>query len=315
MRWTGFGRFSQILTATIAAIACTAGVAPAHAQGPEPVGPNPSFASGSESGTNDPASGGVAALPNAGQFPASQAVAEHPLVPALRMAYSGMDNINKNIRDYSALLVKRERIDGKLLDYQYMAVKIRNPREGVPFGVYLRFLKPEEMAGREVIYVEGANKGELQAHEGKGLRARLGTFSFNPTSAIAMEGNRYPITQIGIYNLTHRLIEVAEHDKKYGECDVQFRKGAKVNDRICTIIEVTHPVPRRNFLFHKAVVYVDDQLNVPIRYEAYSWPKQPGGAPVLDEEYTYLNMKVNVGLTDADFDIHNPAYHYKEGGH
>ena len=47
--------------------------------------------------------------------------------------------------------------------------------------------------------------------------------------AIAMEGNRYPITQIGIANLTHRLIEVATHDKNYGECDVQFRKGATVN--------------------------------------------------------------------------------------
>jgi outer membrane lipoprotein-sorting protein len=131
---------------------------------------------------------------------------------------------------------------------------------------------------------------------------------------MAMEGNRYPITQIGVANLTHRLIEVAEHDKKYGECDVQFRKGAKVNDRVCTIIEVTHPIPRRNFLFHKAIVYVDDELNVPIRYEAYSWPKTPGGPPTLDEEYTYINLKTNVGLTDADFDIHNPSYHFKESG-
>ena len=130
-----------------------------------------------------------------------------------------------------------------------------------------------------------------------------------------MEGNRYPITQIGIANLTHRLIEVAEHDKNYGECEVQFRKGAKVNNRVCTVIEVTHPTPRRNFLFHKAVVYVDDEMNVPIRYEAYSWPRTPGGEPVLDEEYTYVNMKLNVGLTDYDFDIHNPAYRYKESGH
>ena len=133
------------------------------------------------------------------------------------------DNIQKNIRDYTCILVKRERINGTLGDYQYLSVKIRNH----PFSVYLRFLKPDEIAGREVIYQEGANKGELQAHEGKGLRAKLGTFSFNPTSAIAMEGNRYPITQIGIANLTHRLIEVAEHDKNYGECEVQFRKGRR----------------------------------------------------------------------------------------
>jgi hypothetical protein len=29
------------------------------------------------------------------------------------------------------------------------------------------------------------------------------------------------------------------------------------------------------------------------------------------EEYTYLNMKVNNGFTDADFDIKNPNYHFK----
>ena len=91
-------------------------------------------------------------------------------MPALRMAYSGMDNINKNIQDYTCMLVKRERIDGKLGDYQYMAVKIRNH----PFSVYLGFLKPEEVAGREVIYVDGANKNELQAHEGKGLERSIG---------------------------------------------------------------------------------------------------------------------------------------------
>lgn len=303
MRWMGFGRLHRLFTAGVVAAACFAGVTLTRAQGPVGSG----FASETNGETNEPSQvGSVAALPS-GQFTATPTAAEHPLVPALRMAYSGMDTINKNIQDYTCLLVKRERIDGKLGDYQYMDVKIRNH----PFSVYLNFRMPADVAGREVIYVEGANKNELQAHEGHGIRQKLGTFSFNPTSAMAMEGNRYPITQIGIANLTHRLIEVAEHDKKYGECDVQFRKGAKVNNRVCTIIEVTHPIPRRNFLFHKAVVYVDDELNVPIRYEAYSWPKSPGGAPVLDEEYTYINMKTNVGLTNKDFDIHNPSYRYK----
>ena len=310
MRWTGFGQLRRFFTAAIVAVACTAGAAPAHAQAPNPAG-GPAFASESNGSPNDVSQvGSVTPIPT-GQFNGSAAVPEHPLVPALRMAYSGMDNINKNIQDYTCMMVKRERIDGKLGDYQYMVTKIRNH----PFSVYLGFLKPEDVAGREVIYMDGANKNELQAHEGKGIRARLGTFSFNPTSAIAMEGNRYPITQIGIANLTHRLIEVAEHDKQYGECDVQIRKNGKVNNRVCTIIEVTHPIPRRNFLFHKAVVYVDDEMNVPIRYEAYSWPKVPGGPPVLDEEYTYVNMKLNVGLTNADFDIHNPMYHFKESGH
>ena len=74
-----------------------------------------------------------------------------------------------------------------------------------------------------------------------------------------------------------------------------------VNKRSTTCIRVYHPVPRDNFQFHIAKVFIDDELGVPIRYEAYTWPKQPGGEPVLDEEYTYLDVKINVGFTDADF--------------
>ena len=70
-------------------------------------------------------------------------------------------------------------------------------------------------------------------------------------------------------------------------------------------------MPRKNFLFNVARIFVNDTMNVPVRYEAYDWPRTAGGPPELIEEYTYLNMKLNVGLTDIDFDIHNPAYGFR----
>ena len=75
---------------------------------------------------------------------------------------------------------------------------------------------------------------------------------------MAMQGQRYPLTQIGILNLTRRLIEVASEDVKYGECEVKYFKGAKINDRVCTCTQVVHPVPRKNFLFNVARIFVDD---------------------------------------------------------
>ena len=126
-----------------------------------------------------------------------------------------------------------------------------------------------------------------------------------------MRGQRYPLTEIGILNLVRRLIEVAEKDVKYGECEVKFfNKDVKINERGCTCIQVVHPVPRRNFLFHMARIFVDNELNVPVRFESYAWPKKPGGPPDLLEEYTYLNMKLNNGFTDADFDTRNPNYNF-----
>lgn len=231
---------------------------------------------------------------------------EHPLMPTLRWAYSGLGNVEK-ISDYSATLAKRERIGGKVMDYEYMFVKLRQK----PFSVYMYFLGPPDLKGQEVIFIEGQNNGNMWAH-GVGIKNTMfGTVSLKPDGPIAMRNQRYPLTELGILNLTKRLVEVGEQDIKYGECEVKFYEGAKINGRVCTCIEVIHPVPRRNFLFHLARIFVDKEYNLPIRYESYDWPKEKGGVPELMEEYTYLNLKLNNGFTDADFDIKNPNYHFR----
>jgi hypothetical protein len=231
---------------------------------------------------------------------------EHPLMPVLRWAKEGLRQVEQ-IQDYTAIMVKRERIDGKLNEPDYTFIKVRQR----PFSVYMTFLKPEAMKGQEVIFIPGMNNGKMLAH-GTGIKKMFGTVSLDPTGPIAMKGNRYPITEVGISNMVARLIEQGEKDAKYGECDVKFFPGAKINNRVCTCVQVMHPVPRRNFLFHLARIFVDDELNVPIRFESYEWPTQPGGPPEMTEEYTYVNLKLNVGLTDADFDTHNPAYGFKD---
>jgi hypothetical protein len=230
---------------------------------------------------------------------------EHPLMPALRWAQQGLPAVQA-FQDYSATMVKRERVGGKLGEHEYMFAKIRHR----PFSVYLYFLGPENLKGQEVVYVQGQNNGNMWAHT-IGVKDRLvGTVSLKPDGFIAMQGNRYPLTEIGLVNLVRRLVEVAEQDVQYGECEVKFFQGAKINGRTCTCIQVIHPFPRSNFRFHLARIFVDDEYNVPIRYESYDWPKEPGGKPELIEEYTYLNLKLNNGFTDADFDIHNPNYRF-----
>ena len=230
----------------------------------------------------------------------------HPLQPALELAQKGLGQLRGTMQDYSATMVKRERIDGKLGDHEYMFAKVRHE----PFSVYLYFLAPDAVKGQEVLWVDGRNEGNMLAHAGSGVRAMVGTVSLKPDGVLAMQGNRYPVTEIGVENLAKRLVEVAEHDKQFGECEVNFFKDAKVNGRVCTCVQVVHPVPRRNFRFHLARVFIDDEYMIPIRYEAYDWPQEQGGQPVLMEEYTYMNVKINNGFTDADFDPKNAAYKF-----
>lgn len=236
---------------------------------------------------------------------------EHPLLPLVRMATARLKTFDEEVRDYTCMLVKRERVDGKVLEYEHIELKLRHERVAddgvVPFSVYLKFLGPAELRGREVVYVEGRNKGQLIALKG-GPRLAYLTTAVDPESGLAMERARYPITEVGIKTLIERLLEVAHEELEYDDCQVRYFAGTKVDGRNCTLVEVTHPKRRRNVRYHLARIFIDEELNLPTRYAAYDWPEEEGGRPRLLEEYTYLNLKFNSGLTDADFDHRNPAY-------
>ncbi|MDH3716918.1 MAG: DUF1571 domain-containing protein [Planctomycetota bacterium] len=236
----------------------------------------------------------------------AQTAGAHPLVPVIKLAYDGLQRIDNEIYDYSCTLVKRERIDGELGEHQYLFAKVRHE----PFSVYMYFIAPNEMKGREVIYTAGQNGGKLRAHEAQGWKSKFGMVSLDPNSRLAMVGQRYPITMTGMRIMTQRLVEVAEHDTQYEECEVKILEGGKINGRPCTCIQSLHPVPRKHFRYHMARVFIDDELQIPVRYAAYKWPNKKGGQPLLDEEYTYLNIKLNNGFIDADFDYRNEDYRF-----
>ncbi len=239
----------------------------------------------------------------------------HPLDPALKLAYNSLHHIRASIRDYTAVVVKREQINGSVSEYEYLGVKIRNRQVEngkikVPFSVYLTFLAPASMKGREVIYVEGQNAGKLVAHEG-GMKGRfLPTVSLDPNGMMAMRNQRYPITDMGVENLVVKLIEKGERDRSSGPCKVEFQKGAKVDKRECTVVTVKHDVKKPCYDFCEAQIFIDNEYNVPVRYCAYEWPRSAGGEKRLLEEYTYLQLKTNVGLTDMDFNPENPKYRF-----
>lgn len=250
--------------------------------------------------------------------PAVEVKGGHPIDPALEIARRGLDHIRKNVHDYTARLVKRERTDGKLGDEETIRLKVRNRKlEGekrkVPLSVYMLFEKPAKAKGREVIWVEGANDGCLIAHEGSGLVKAYRAY-LPPEHKWAMAGNRYPITHIGIENLIEKLIERGTREKMRGDCEVEFfddvelKGGAEA--RACQMIELRHSERKPEFDFFKAQIFIDKEHFLPIRYAAYSWPEEEGGEPVLEEEYTYLDLKLNVGLADGDFDWKNPEYDF-----
>lgn len=225
---------------------------------------------------------------------------EHPLLPLVRWA-TQRKAVFDGIADYECVFHKRERVDGELLDREVMLLKVRHR----PFSVYMRYLAPASMRGQEVLYVDGRNDGKLLVRL-TGLKSAVGTRPLDPTGFLAMESNRYPITQAGMERLTQRLIDVGSYESRYPECDVSSRP-VRIDGHDCTLIEVLHPVKAPHYLYHRARIYVRNDLQVPVRFEAYDWPRSNDREPPLVEEYTYQKLKLNNGFTDAHFDADNLA--------
>jgi hypothetical protein len=233
----------------------------------------------------------------------------------LQMAQEGYERIHRDIQDYSCILVKRERVDGRLGDYQFMRAKVRHERthkgREIPFSVYLKFLGPEDLKGREVLYVEGQNNDKIVARKGGfGLMANI-TTQVGIDSELAMRDNRYPITEFGFENLVKRFLERLD-SALLEDCTIQRLEGSKVDGRPCRCIQVTKNHRTRDAEFYVARVYIDEELQIPIHYEAFDWPSSAGSGPRLLEQYTYRQIKFNVGFTDADFHRDNPAYGFRK---
>ncbi|MEW4488042.1 DUF1571 domain-containing protein [Thalassoglobus sp. JC818] len=233
---------------------------------------------------------------------AQETANQHPLVPALEMAKHSLEKLNK-IKDYQSTFVKREFINNQLTTEQTL-LKVRHK----PFSVYMRFISPAP--GREVLYVEGKNQNQLLAHEASGLSSLVGTVSLPVNSPTVMANTRHPITDAGMKRLMELVIEQWELESKYGEIDVKFYPDAKMGDIACEVIEVTHPRPRRQFKFALTRVFFEKNSRLPVRVENYGFPVPPNQKPQLLEEYTYQNLKLNAGFTDADFDRNNPNYSF-----
>jgi hypothetical protein len=228
-----------------------------------------------------------------------EAPQSHALIPALKMAAESLAEL-EHVKDYQATLVKKEKV-GELMLTARMEIKFReNPR-----AVYLKFLEPH--AGREVLYRPDQNAGNLLVHD-VGLASLVGSVSLDPTGALAMEENRYPISQIGLKRLMEMVLDQWLKETRIADTTVNYYPNAKIGGVPCRVIEVSHAKKHPDVVNHMTRLYLDASSNLPVRIQNYDYPKAPGEKPELVEDYYYMDLRTNVGLTDADFDSTNSKY-------
>jgi outer membrane lipoprotein-sorting protein len=201
-------------------------------------------------------------------------------------------------RDVTMVMHKRERVGGKLRALEKMRVKYARPH-----AVYAKWIG-DAHKGREVLWKKGWNKGELRARNG------LFVLNLNPTGGIAMLGQRHPIMNLGFaYTIkriaedTQRMLKRADRKGRYellGEREVH---GARA---VCW----SAALPRdedASYYGDASEICMDLKSKMPVLVKI--WVKEKGEL-TLAESYSYSDVRVNVGLTDDDFDPENPDYNF-----
>ncbi len=235
--------------------------------------------------------------------------AAHPLEDTIRYVTSRADYIREHVNDYSCRLVKRERIRGHLQSRQFADMNVRCERRRddgstQPLSVFMQFLAPKAIKDRRVLYVADQNEGKVLVRKG-GFLAKSLKLKVDPFGDQARSESKKPITDISFDKLLDGLAQQAraniDHDPMATNTLVSYFPNETVNHRQCTQIRIVHPNRSDELEFHIASLYMDDELHVPVRLVIYGWPDQAGEEPPINEEYNYIDLRLNAGLTDADF--------------
>lgn len=233
----------------------------------------------------------------------------------LEMARAARRHLTGTLDDYTARFVKQE-MDraGVVGPEEEMEIKVqtrvRGDREDAPLRVYLRFVAPESLHGREVIWGEDLYDGKMAVHE-VGLLLSLKTLWLDPQGIIAMQGQRYPITHIGLVGLVDQLIERGEKDLDDPNVSVTLTDNHSYDGLSTRLIRVRRAQPSSEpDDFSLAEIVIDSDRQLVLSFRSFGWPAEEGGPPPILESYSYYDVKTNVGLTEADFDTGNPEYQF-----
>jgi hypothetical protein len=203
------------------------------------------------------------------------------------------------VRDYTGTLVRQERIGGQLQPEQFIDFRIRQQ----PYSVCLKWTAPNQLAGQEAIFVTGKNNNEIRA-KGSGILAVAGYVSLPTNDPRVMRKSRHAITETGIGNMLDVISRSYEIERRLPANQVKVAfADYSFQQRPCTRMELTHLVYSAQLYCYRCVVYVDHELKFPVRVEVYDWPAANGNPNgELLECYSYINLRFNLGLTDAAFE-------------
>lgn len=199
--------------------------------------------------------------------------------------------------DYSLLMSKQQRTGSDLAPEETLLIKQRRQ----PDCRYMKWVG-DQNRDREAILCPGRYNGEMQVHQ-PGL---LGfTLSLAPTNPLIARGSLRRIDQSGLFNLAATLRAAAQATPASPEPPTLAVRAIDGQDSLCLHRDgpgsgdVVLP-----YTVGATELCLDRSNAMPTLAQFWDTRQQ------LMEHYRFREVRLGIGLTDADFDTRNPGYHF-----
>lgn len=202
------------------------------------------------------------------------------------------------VKDFTAVFYRLVADDGKPLPNLTMLLKFMKPGR-----VYLKSLAGDSK-DREILYNPDVDKERLWVHNGSFPKV---TICLDPKGALATDCVGRTINDTGFGFILDIMDQTIKRAREHPADKVVFLDMGQweVFGRPARCIAAEMPQdPARGYYGHRARVCFDQETFLP--YKVTIWDHKDR----LREDYGYADVKLNVGLTDKDFDPENPAYHF-----
>jgi len=209
----------------------------------------------------------------------------------LQMLY-GMEEAYSLVEDYSAVLLKQERIENELMPEQTIKFYFKKP-----FSVYMEWIKKPNK-GVKAVFRKGHNENKALARVG--IFGFYRTFRMDPLNERLMKYNRHPITEAGIGFFIDMLLKIIRETEKNGELRLAYRGEHNISDHTVHKIESILPEDKeKGYYYYRAIMGIDKQNGLPIMAEIYLWDN------LLYERYIYSELELNIGVEESIFESLN----------
>jgi hypothetical protein len=202
--------------------------------------------------------------------------------------------------DYTCHFEKQENLFGRMTAVQGANVKFRHQ----PFSVYMHWIENPDKA-RRVCFVagkwtKGGQPAALCEPEGAIARALVSKILMPINGSDAKAASRRTIDQFGFQNVLDLIVKYSIKAQQSGELKLSHLGDGEVDGRSTFVFERRVPYtgeggeyPDRVLVFH-----LDKQTLLPVMCASYA----DDNRQELLGQYTFTNVQLNVGLTEADFD-------------